>query len=116
MSRSGLWSKKAWEDANNAASPVVARQGTGQGLDKHLPSRSQPRDRRMGGRRHEAAHRPRRRARVTGMGGGYGRMRQMMQQGAARHGMPFSHARRPRSGSRSAATRTRTTRSSITAR
>jgi len=93
MSRSGLWSKKAWEDANNGGKPLSwPGQGTGQGLDKHLPVKKPNPE--TGAWEVVGTKPPTARdvaARVTGMGGGYGRMRQMMQQGAARHGMPFSH-------------------------
>jgi hypothetical protein len=93
MSRSMLWSKKRWDDAQNGGKPLTwPGQGTGQGLDKHLPVKKPNPE--TGQWEVVGSKPPTARdvaARITGMGGGYDRMRQAMQQGAARHGVPFAH-------------------------
>lgn len=93
MSRSMLWSKKRWDDAQNGGKPLTwPGQGTGEGLDKHLPVKKPNPE--TGKWEVTGSKPPTARdvaARITGMGGGYDRMRQAMQQGAARHDMPFAH-------------------------
>lgn len=93
MSRSMLWSKKRWDDAHNGGRPLSwPGKGTGQGLDKPLPVKKMNPNT---GRYEVVGVRPANArdvaARVVGLSGGYDRMRQAMQYGAARHGMPFAH-------------------------
>lgn len=93
MSRSMLWSKDKWDQAQAGGKPLTwPGQGTGEGLDKHLPVKKPNPE--TGKWEVVGSKPPTARdvaARVTGMGGGYDRMRQAMQQGAARHDMPFAH-------------------------
>ena len=93
MSRSMLWSKRRWDDAHNGGRPLSwPGKGSGQGLDKPLPVKKMNPDT---GRYEVAGVRKANArdvaARVVGLSGGYDRMRQAMQNGAARHGMPFAH-------------------------
>lgn len=93
MSRSMLWSKDKWDDAQNGGKPLTwPGQGTGEGLDKHLPvKKPNP----ATGKWEVVGSKPPSArdvaARVTGMGGGYDRMRNAMRNGAAAHDMPFTH-------------------------
>ena len=93
MSRSMLWSKKAWDEAQNGGKPLSwPGQGTGEGLDKHLPiKKPNPETGRwevVGSKAPSARDVA---ARITGMGGGYDRMRNAMRYGAAAHDLPFTH-------------------------
>ena len=93
MSRSMLWSKNRWDDAHNGGRPLTwPGKGSGQGLDKPLPVKKlNPHTGTyevVGVRKANARDVA---ARVVGLSGGYDRMRQAMQNGAARHGMPFAH-------------------------
>jgi hypothetical protein len=93
MSRSMLWSKKRWDDAQNGGKPLTWHgKGTGEGLDKHLlVKKPNPETGKweVTGTKPPSARDVA--ARITGIGGGYDRMRQAMQQGAERHNMPFAH-------------------------
>lgn len=93
MSRSMLWNKKTWDEANAGGKPLTwPGQGTGEGLDKHLPVKKP--NPATGQWEVVGSKPPSARdvaARVTGMGGGYDRMRNAMRYGAAAHGLPFTH-------------------------
>lgn len=93
MSRAMLWPKHEWDDAKAGGKPLAwPGQGTGEGLDKHLPVKKPNPE--TGKWEVVGSKPPTARdvaARVTGMGGGYDRMRQAMQFGAQQHGMPFAH-------------------------
>lgn len=93
MGRSMLWSKKAWDEHHAGGKQLSwPGKGTGQGLDKGSPIKKvDP----ATGKWQVVGVKPANArdvaARITKMSGGYGRMRQAMQQGAARHEMPFTH-------------------------
>jgi hypothetical protein len=93
MSRSMLWPKEAWDEAKAGGKPLSwPGKGTGKGLDTPKP------DKKVNPHtgRYEVVGTipPSARdvaARVTGIAGGYDRMRNAMRHGASAHNMPFTH-------------------------
>ena len=93
MSRTMLWSKKRWDDAKQGGKPLTwPGKGSGEGLDKPLPTKKQNPE--TGNYEVVGMRAPNARdvaARVTGIAGGYDRMRNAMRNGAATHDLPFTH-------------------------
>lgn len=93
MSRSMMWSPEDWDEAMAGGKPLSwPGKGTGEGLDKHLVDKKK--DKATGKYVVVGTKPPTARdvaARVVGLSGGYDRMRQAMQRGAAAHDMPFAH-------------------------